>query len=67
MLKKTVIEYFGNNQSAVARAVGINRNSVWGWPELIPEKQAMRLERITKGELKYDESLYRKDKSGAAA
>lgn len=67
MLKKTVIEYFGNNQSAVARVLGLNRSSVFGWPELIPEKQALKLDRLTKGELKYDESLYQKNTAVVAA
>jgi len=37
--------------------------SVSQWKEIIPEKQAMRLERITGGKLVYDESLYEKNSS----
>ena len=58
MLKKNVIEYFGDSQSRVARALGISRSYVSAWPDRVPELQAMKLERLTDGALKYDASLY---------
>ncbi|MBJ7536991.1 Cro/CI family transcriptional regulator [Marinomonas transparens] len=58
MHKQTVIDFFGDNQSKVARALDISRAAVSCWPPLIPEKQAMKLERLTEGRLKYDASLY---------
>jgi len=57
MHKSVVIEYY-ETQAKVAAALGITRSGVSFWSDLIPEKQAMRLERITEGELKYDPSLY---------
>ncbi|WP_417790803.1 Cro/CI family transcriptional regulator [Terasakiella pusilla] len=66
MFKQIVIEHFGN-QSAVAKALGVSRAYVSAWPERVPEKQAMKLERLTKGELKYDESLYQKHTAVVAA
>jgi len=57
MLKSTVVDYY-ETQTKVAAALGITRSGVSIWPELIPEKQAMRLERLTEGALKYDPSLY---------
>lgn len=57
MLKKTVIKYFGNQLKA-AEALGLTRGSVSQWREVIPEKQALRVEKITEGALKYDPSLY---------
>lgn len=57
MFKTTVVDYY-ETQAKVAGALGITRSGVSLWPDLIPEKQAMRLERLTEGELKYDPSLY---------
>lgn len=58
MFKSVVLEHFGGNQSAVARFLGITRASVNGWPDLIPEVSALRLERLTKGKLKANAALY---------
>ncbi|WP_417552055.1 Cro/CI family transcriptional regulator [Marinomonas fungiae] len=66
MRKSDVIKYF-KTSTAVWTALGITSGAVSQWHELIPEKQAMKLERLTKGELKYDESLYQKDTSDTAA
>ncbi|MGO3406779.1 Cro/CI family transcriptional regulator [Marinomonas sp.] len=58
MNKNAVIDFFGGNQSEVSRALGISRSYVSAWPELVPELQAMKLERLTDGALQYDASLY---------
>jgi len=58
MLKEKVVKFFEGNQSKVARALGLSRAYVSAWGEVIPELQAMKLERITDGALKYDPSLY---------
>ena len=57
MLKKTVVKYFGN-QLSTAKALGLTRGSVSQWGEVIPEKQALRVEKISNGVLKYDPSFY---------
>lgn len=57
MKKQKVVEHFGN-QTNVAKVLGIKSPSVCEWGDIIPEKQAMRLERITDGALVYDPSLY---------
>lgn len=57
MFKRTVVNFFGN-QSKVSRALNVSRSYVSAWPDLVPELQAVRLERLTNGELKYDPSLY---------
>lgn len=59
MLKKTVIKYFGN-QLKVAEALELTRGSVSQWGDVIPEKQALRIEKLTNGTLKYDPALYTK-------
>lgn len=58
MKKKNVIGHFGT-QRAVARALGISDAAVSQWKEIIPEKDAYRLEIVTAGALKYQEAAYR--------
>lgn len=67
MWKHAVLAFFGDNQSAVARALKITRASVNGWPELVPEASAYRLERITDGKLKVVTALYDRAKGRVAA
>lgn len=59
MHKQNVIDHFGT-QRAVAKALGISDAAVSQWKEIIPEKDAYRLEIVTAGALKYDEAAYRK-------
>lgn len=70
MYKNKVVDHFGT-QSAVAKALKIARSCVCGWGDVIPEKHALKLERLTvkdpKGQLTYDESLYQKDTAVVAA
>lgn len=54
-----VISHFGKKAN-VARALKISRSSVSEWGDLVPEKRAARLEKITGGALKYDSALYEK-------
>lgn len=57
MKKSDAINFFGN-QTKLAKALGIKDASASQWGEVIPEKQALKLERITNGKLKYDPSFY---------
>ncbi|MDU1950931.1 MAG: Cro/CI family transcriptional regulator [Atlantibacter hermannii] len=59
MHKLDVVEHFGGI-SKTASALGISHPAVCRWGEIIPEKQAFVIERITKGKLKYDSKLYQK-------
>lgn len=65
MLKKVVVKHFGGI-SKTANALNISHPAVCRWGEVIPEKQAFVIERITKGKLKYDASLYLKTNESAA-
>jgi predicted transcriptional regulator len=61
MLKENVLAFFKaqqQNQSSIAQKLGVSRAAVSAWSDVIPQMQAMRLERITNGALKYDPSLY---------
>jgi hypothetical protein len=57
MRKEDIINHFGT-LSKVARALDITQGAITQWHDIIPEKQAMRLERITHRALVYDEGLY---------
>lgn len=60
MYKKDVLAHYNHRQVNVARAIGISHAAVWAWGDIIPERMAYRLERITGGTLKVDPSLYEK-------
>ena len=65
MHKTDVIEHFGG-VSKTASVLGISHPAVCRWADVIPQKQAFVIERITKGKLKYDASLYQKSTDTAA-
>jgi len=57
MLKATVIKHFGT-QAAAAKFLNISPPAVHYWEEVIPERQALKLDRTTHGALAYDEAYY---------
>lgn len=69
MRKADVVAYFGD-QTKVAQALQIDPAAVSQWGEMVPEKRAARLERLTKGvrqngvTLKYNPDLYHDQESG---
>ncbi|HFO1949877.1 TPA: Cro/CI family transcriptional regulator [Klebsiella pneumoniae] len=65
MLKTQVVEYYGGI-SKTAIALGVTHSAVCQWGNVIPQKQAFVIERITKGKLKYDANLYQKATDSAA-
>lgn len=68
MRKQQVIEHFKGKQVSIARALNLTPGAISQWGEIIPEAQAMKLERITGGALVYDPALYSSpNTSGAAA
>ncbi len=58
MRKDQVIKHFDGKQVLVARALRLTRGAISQWGEIIPEAQAMRLERLTKGALVYEPAMY---------
>lgn len=60
MLKSDLKKYYGSFVKA-ARALGVSPSAISQWGDVIPEKQAYRLEILTRGKLSVDLSLYRKD------
>ncbi|ASX25886.1 Cro/CI family transcriptional regulator [Candidatus Williamhamiltonella defendens] len=59
MFKSDAIKHFGKG-NLLAKFLNITSGSVSQWGDVIPEKQALRLEKLTKGSLKYDPTLYKK-------
>tara|TARA_R110000868_G_scaffold28428_3_gene106637 strand:+ start:414 stop:617 length:204 start_codon:yes stop_codon:yes gene_type:complete len=57
MKTKDVLAHFGGKR-ATATALGLSTQAVQGWKLIIPQKQAWRLDRMTNGVLKIDETLY---------
>ena len=57
MKVKTALDFY-ITQQILAEALGITQAAVSKWGDLMPEKQALKLDRITNGELKYEAQLY---------
>ncbi|ELY4882215.1 Cro/CI family transcriptional regulator [Morganella morganii] len=57
MHKKQVLAYFGGT-SKTAHILGISHSAVCQWTSVVPEKQALKIERLTNGKLKYNSALY---------
>jgi len=65
MKKEAAINHYGS-QTKLAEVLSISSSAVSYWGGIIPEKQAMRLALITKGELAYRPELYRPTETLAA-
>jgi DNA-binding transcriptional regulator YdaS (Cro superfamily) len=57
MFTSDVLSYFGS-PSAVAERLGITRQAVGQWKELVPPLSASRLSALSKGKLKFNPELY---------
>ena len=57
VLKKDAINFFGS-KSKLAKAAGVAASSVSVWGDLVPEKNAMRLQIASGGALQYSPESY---------
>ena len=57
MKKTDVLKFFGGG-SATAKALGLKRQAVHKWPDIVPLKRALQIESISKGKLKVKLSAY---------
>lgn len=57
MLKSLVLEHFGGTVKT-ASALGVSHSAVCQWSLIVPEKQALKIDRLTKGALKYSPEFY---------
>lgn len=60
MLKTDVLRYFGS-KSATAQMLAVTPSAISQWKEVIPEKQAYKIEKISNGELKVNPNFYNKN------
>ncbi|HAU4401940.1 TPA: Cro/CI family transcriptional regulator [Serratia marcescens] len=66
MRKSDAVEYFGS-PTKLAKAAGVSLPAVSRWGEVIPERRAARLARLTGDELKYDPAMYQDQQPTDAA
>ncbi|PQQ22997.1 Cro/CI family transcriptional regulator [Photorhabdus hindustanensis] len=59
MFKDDAIKFFGS-QRAIAEKLSLSDAAVSQWKDVIPERAALKLNRITNGKLKYKPELYNK-------
>ncbi|MBI6550705.1 Cro/CI family transcriptional regulator [Xenorhabdus lircayensis] len=59
MFKDDVVKFFGS-QRVIAEKLNLSDAAISQWKEVIPERAALKLHRITNGKLKYRPSLYNK-------
>ncbi|RNM07734.1 MULTISPECIES: Cro/CI family transcriptional regulator [Dickeya] len=59
MFKNDAIKFFGS-KTKLAIAAGVSQASVSRWGDVIPERRAARLDRVTNGALRYDPDLYQR-------
>ncbi|AZP33485.1 Cro/CI family transcriptional regulator [Cronobacter muytjensii] len=57
MLTREALNFFGT-KTKLARAAGVELQSIYKWKELVPEARAYRLEIASEGALHYDKNLY---------
>jgi hypothetical protein len=57
MKKADVVKFFGS-ETNVAMTLGISKQAVNGWTEIIPEGAAYKLQVLTAGKLKVDPEVY---------
>lgn len=57
MLTCEALNFFGT-KTKLARAAGVELQSIYKWKELVPEARAYRLELASGGVLHYDKTVY---------
>jgi len=62
MKKTDVIEFFGGTEPAVAAKLGVTKQAVHGWGDVVPEGIAYKCQVLSKGKLVVDPKIYDKIK-----
>ncbi|HEO9044196.1 TPA: transcriptional regulator [Enterobacter kobei] len=57
MFTSDALNFFGT-KTKLARAAGVQIQSIYAWKELVPEARAQRLSDASNGELVYDKFAY---------
>ncbi|EHM6109635.1 MULTISPECIES: Cro/CI family transcriptional regulator [Citrobacter] len=66
MFKNDALAFFGS-ATKLAQAAGVSLPAVSRWGNVIPERRAARLDRVTDGALKYDPEFYLEPNNTTAA
>ncbi len=61
MYKKELLDYFDGSPTEAAKVIGVSRQTIWNWPELIPEQWAWQIEGRTRGALLVNRRFYEGD------
>jgi len=61
MLKTEALKFFGSKM-AIARALGVKRQAIQGWGEVVPIRRAFVLQDLSRGKLKVKPELYREQR-----
>lgn len=64
MRKSEAIKHFGSVRE-LAEKLGVTDVAIYKWDEIIPKGRAYELEKLTKGKLKVDPTLYQKPANAA--
>jgi len=64
MRKSEAIKHFGSVRE-LAEKLGVTDVAIYKWDEIIPKGRAYELEKLTKGKLKVDPTLYQKQATAA--
>ena len=57
MKKSDVVAYYGSNNKT-SKNIGLTRQAVDFWGDIIPVTWALKLDKLTNGELKFEKELY---------
>jgi hypothetical protein len=57
MKKKDVIARYGSNNKT-SKVIGLTRQAVDAWGEIIPVDWALKFDKMTNGELKFEKEMY---------
>ena len=57
MNKQQIIDHFGS-VIKTAKALGVTHQAVYAWKDPVPERIALKAERLSGGKLRYLENLY---------
>lgn len=55
MTRDEAVKHYGN-QTKLGQALGVKQSTVSGWKECIPPIHQLRLQKLTRGKLKADET-----------
>ena len=62
MKKSDVVKFFGGTEPAAAAALGVTKQAVHSWGDIVPEGIAYKVQVLTNDQLRVDPKVYQKIK-----